>query len=496
LVSWNRYEYIMDVGELKQDVREGRIDSDRLIEVIGVLLRKLEAAGRRIDALEEKLGKLTSKLDEPFSVAAEEKRQAARGKTPRKKNKPLRRGRVSTADKLAQAQRDEDVFPEGSDPVDCWFSHSRPVWRLEQGQAVLVAYHIYRGKKNRYGQIAGVIGRSEFGIEIVLAVAYPVYILGLSFDKACALLSFFSGLDLKKAQANALMNQLAREWEGEFETLCGLLAHSAVVYADETSWSINSVWAFLSDQARLLFFGVHKDAQTLKAILNRETFSGVLVSDDAAVYQNFTKAQKCWAHLLRKAIKLTLIAPLNASYREFADRLLAVYRQALKVKQDRRLSALGREGKVTELENELIDLCPDSNRWWDGSVLNEAEDSCRLLANELMRLLICHELFTFVLEADVEGTNNESERTLRDSAQARQTGRTNKTPRGARRQTIVRSVLESLRTQLSRYCLGTVVEEVQRWWQRGRSCFSKLAERYGIGPPETSVLNTVLPLPS
>ncbi len=359
----------MDVGELKQDVRDGRMDSDQLIEIFGVLLRKLEAAGRRIEELEEKLGKLTSKLDESFSVAAEEKRQAARGKTPRKKNKPLRRGRVSTAEKLAQAQWEEEVFPEGLDPADCWFSHSRPVWRLEQGQAVLVAYHIYRGPKNCYGQIPGVIGRSEFGLEIVLAVAYPVYILGLSFDKACALLSFFSGLDLQKAQANALMNQLAREWESEFETLCGLLAHSAVVYADETSWSINSVWAFLSDQARLLFFGVHKDAQTLKAILNRETFSGVLVSDDAAVYQNFTKAQKCWAHLLRKAIKLTLIAPENAVYREFADRLLAVYRQALKVKQDRRLSDQGRERKMTELENALIDLCPDSNRWWDGSAL-------------------------------------------------------------------------------------------------------------------------------
>lgn len=486
----------MDVGELKQDVREGRMDSDQLIEIIEALVRKLEAAGRRIEELEAKLGQLTSKLDEPFSVAAEEKRQAERGKARRKKNKPLRRGRVRAADKLAQARRHEDVFPEGLAPADCWFSHSRPVWRLEQGQAVLVAYHIYRGKKNRYGQIAGVIGRSEFGIEIVLAVAYPVYILGLSFDKACALLSFFSGLDLKKAQANALMNQLAREWESELETLCGLLAHSAVVYADETSWSINSVWAFLSDQARVLFFGVHKDANTLAAILDRETFSGVLVSDDAAVYQNFTRAQKCWAHLLRKAIKLTLLAPENATYREFADRLLAVYRRALKVKQDRRLSAAGREWKVTELENELIDLCPDSIHWWDGSDLKEAEDACRLLANELMRLLWDRELFTFVLEAGVEGTNNESERTLRDSAQARKTGRTNKTVWGARRQTIVRSVLESLRTQLPRYCLGTVVEEIKRWWQRGRSGFRELAERYGIGPPETSVLDTVLPLPS
>ena len=487
----------MDVGELKQDVREGRIDSDRLIEIIGALVRKLEAAGRRIEELEAKLGKLSSKLDESFSVAAEEKRQAARGKAQRKKNKPLRRGRVSTADKLAKAQRDEDVFPEGSGPADCWFSHSRPVWRLEQGQAVLVAYHIYRGKKNRYGQIAGVIGRSEFGIEIVLAVAYQVYILGLSFDKACALLSFFSGLDLKKAQANALMNQLAREWESEFETLCGLLAHSAVVYADETSWSINSVWAFLSDQVRVLFFGVHKDAKTLAAILDRETFSGVIVSDDAAVYQNFTKAQKCWAHLLRKAIKLTLIAPENATYREFADRLLALYRKALKVKRDRRLGERGRERNVTELENELIDLCPDSKRWWDETaVLDEAEDACRLLANELMRLLLDRELFTFVLEADVAGTNNESERTLRDSAQARKTGRTNKTLFGARRQTIVRSVLESLRTQLPCYCLDTVVEEIRRWWQRGRSGFRELAERYGLGSPGTSVLDTVLPLPS
>lgn len=438
----------MDLEELKQDVRDGRIDSDQLIEIIGTLLQKLEAAGRRIDELEAKLGKLSSKLDESFSVAAEEKRQAARGKTRGKKNKPFRRGRISAADKLAKARRHEHVFPEGLDPADCWLSHSRPVWRLEQGQAVLVAYHIYRGKKNRYGQIAGVIGRSEFGLEIVLAVAYQVYLLGLSFDKACALLSFFSGLDLKKAQANALMNQLAREWESEFETLCGLLAHSAVVYADETSWSINSVWAFLSDQARLLLFGVHKDANTLAVILNRETFSGVIVSDNAAVYQNFSKAQKCWAHLLRKAIKLTLIAPENATYREFADRLLTLYRKALKTKHDRRLSDRGRARKVAELEEELIDLCPDSKRWWDETaVLDEADDACRLLVNELMRLHWNRELFTFVLEADVDGTNNESERTLRDSAQARHTGRTNKTVFGARRQTIVRSVLESLRTQ-------------------------------------------------
>jgi hypothetical protein len=121
--------------------------------------------------------------------------------------------------------------------------------------------------------------------------------------------------------------QLARHWEQEFDQLCSLLANSAVVHADQTSWSINSVWAFLSEKARLLFYGVHKDAQTLQQILDPATFAGILISDDAAVYANFSQAQKCWAHLIRKAIKLTLECPDNAEYRRLADKLLDIYRR-------------------------------------------------------------------------------------------------------------------------------------------------------------------------
>ena len=62
-------------------------------------------------------------------------------------------------------------------------------------------------------------------------------------------------------------------------------------------------------------------------------------------------------------------------------------------------------------------------------------------------------LFTFVSNPAVAPTNNEAERTLRDPALARRVGRTNKTPRGARRQTIIKSVLESIRTQLPKFTL-------------------------------------------
>ncbi len=253
-------------------------------------------------------------------------------------------------------------------------------------------------------------------------------------------LSEIQNLNLRKSQAETLTKRLARQWEEEFDLLCMLLANSLVVHTDETSWSIRSVWAFLSEKVRVIFFGVPKDAETLRQILNPATFAGILISDDAAVYANFTQAQKCWAHLLRKAIKLALLEPTNPEYRHFADRLLEIYHEACRMQRDKRLSAAGRAEKVGALNDEVFELCVAM--WVEELPPGEGpEDEYRRLCNELMRLLLAGELFTFVTAAPVpqpngemmtvSGTNNEAERTLRSPAQARDTGRTNKTPAGA-----------------------------------------------------------------
>ena len=323
--------------------------------------------------------------------------------------------------------------------ADCWLSHTRVVWRLEKGRAVLVAYPIYRAPNGQYGKIPGVLGRSEFGMEIILAVAYQVYVVGLSFEKVCVLMHFFQNLKVRKSQIDALLNQLARHWEGEFDVLCTLLANSLVVHADETSWSINSVWALLSEKARVLLFGVHKDAATLREILDPATFAGIVISDDAAVYATFTHAQKCWVHLLRKAIKLTLLEPDNVKYRELTDGLLKIYHTACRAQRDRRLSAEGRKKKVAVLEGEICALCGPTSV--DDLPPSEGPaNDYRLLCNEVMRVMLAEQLFTFVTAEPVEqpngetlavaGTNNEGERTLRSPAQARDTGRTNKSVPG------------------------------------------------------------------
>lgn len=153
------------------------------------------------------------------------------------------------------------------------------------------------------------------------------------------------------------------------------------------------------------FYGVHRDGQALAAIIDKEVFKGTLVSDGAAVYQGFDEAQKCWAHLIRKAIKLTLTSPDDPRFRQLADGLLEIYREG------------------------------------------------------------------------VDGNNNASERELRDDAMARRTGRTSKTPAGAKRRSIISSVLRSIGKQVEVFTLASVIAEVKQWIIRGKSCFEALASK-------------------
>ena len=440
----------MDTIEtLKQLVQEGRLSVGRLLDLFASQQRllqttqqllqatqqQLHAATDRIDVLEKKVASLapTAKLDEAFSLRSEEQRQQVRGRKPKPKGQG-RRGRRQTKDKIDQAERTERIYPEGMAPEQCQLSHVRTVWRLEHRQAALIAYEIYRGPNKEYGKIPGVLGRGEFGLEIITEIAFLVYNVGLSFDKVCQLLFFFQNLKLTKGQANAVLYRLARHWERQFDVLCMLLANSLVVHADETSWSLRSVWAFLSEKVRVLLFGVHKDAATLEKLLDPATFAGIVISDHASVYANFSAVQKCWAHLLRKAIKLTLQDPHNEDYRNCTDRLLEIYGAACRVQGDQRLGDAGRARKVALLEDELFQLC--AGKYFADDVVAGLENDQRLLLSEVLRLLLQQELFTFVTAKPVAqpngtikavaGTNNEAERTLRAAAQARKTGRTNK----------------------------------------------------------------------
>jgi transposase len=463
----------------------GKLSVEQLLGVFDKLqqtIRRLEADKRR---LTERLAQYepeaaraaTSPNANPptpnasYSVDAENQRRQGRR---RRKKSP---GRTPTELKFAAAAHVDDIYPDGVRHADCQLVRERAVWRLIDGKAVRVGYRIFAGPDGKEPRIPGVTPRCEYGLEILVVLAFLVYLIGISLDKACAVLGFFCQLPLSKSQADALLRQLANHWEDEYDTLCALIAHAAIVYMDETGWKVGnekcSLWAFASQLHRVFLFGCHKDDATLDAMLPPDVFDGIGVSDDAGVYQNrFTQAQKCWAHLLRKVIKLALMYPGESKYQRFLDGLLEIYRDGKRSAADGRLGEAGRKQRVTELEGRLCELllpypCETMPE------MSPHEHDFTNLVNELGRLVMAEELFTFVLEPAVDATNNLSERNLRSSAQDRKAGRTNKTAKGAHRRSVIVSVLQSLRTNLANFSLTSVLAETGRWMKEGLSLFTE-----------------------
>lgn len=461
--------------ELQQSNQQLQRQLQRKDQTIGQLKNEIERLKQRLapyepEVLQEKQPAATEKsLD--YSVQSEEKR---RKKGKRKKKSP---GRRATALKFAEATQFQDVVPPGLSKEQCRVVRQRAVWRLIEGRAVLVGYSVYCGPGVKEPAIPGVTPRCEYGLEILVVLAFLVYIIGISLEKVCVLLAFFCQLPIRKSQAESLLRQLARHWETEFETLCDLILQAAVVYMDETGWKVGqrncSLWSFASGLHRVFLFGCSKDADTLEQILPIAVFEGIGVSDDASVYRNrFGQGQKCWAHLLRKAIRLTLLYPRRKRYRHFLDELLGIFYDGKRASADKRLGDEGRTSRVAALEERLCTLCNRLRREVTAQ-MDAGERDFLNLVHELSRLVIAEELFTFVLVPVVEPTNNLVERLQRSPAADRDAGRTSKTAAGARRRSITVSVLESLRANLDDFTLANVVTEVQRWLEEGISLFAR-----------------------
>src|SRR3954449_9256417 len=354
----------MDTSHLENQLRQ----RDQQIEQMAETVRRQE---RIIAEQAQEIARLQGRVAELESVLGR-KAQANRSKSPRfsgdyslrSQERPKRRrkrrspGRRPNSQKLDQAQRTEAVYPEGVPPQQCVFVRDRLAWRIEDGRAVHVRYRLHRDSHSgRMAELPEVLPRSEHGLEGAVILAFLVYSMGLSIDKARALLSFFCRLDLSKSQADSLLSQLSRLWQRDFEALCELMAWATVIYIDETGWKLSAAncyaWAFTTLTHTVLLYGRGRDHSVLEEILP-EDFGGIGVSDDYAVYrERFGQGQKCWAHLLRKAIALMLAHPEDSHYRQFFEHLLAVFRDGKRFQHDGRLGPTGRERRVVELEERL-----------------------------------------------------------------------------------------------------------------------------------------------
>lgn len=447
--------------QLREEIQELKVQRDLLKAEVERLRRLLGAKAKTKDAK-------TPTFTENYSLAGHE----AKRRNPRKRRKKSS-GRRPARDKEEQVTQEFDVYWDSVDQDACVPRAQQCAGRMIDGKAVYVRYTLFDlpdskelplppGLRNR---------KSEYGIEIIVTLAYLHYWIGLSIDNAGAVMNFFTELNLSKSQADSLLGQLGKDWEKDYEAIAELIALQLIVYVDETGWKVGKrscyTWAFSCAEYVLFRCGVGRGKDQAQAVLGKR-FAGIGVTDNYAVYKNlFDEHQLCWAHFLRKAIKLALQHPDELQYSQFLDELYDIYRRAVAYQKDRRLS-VGRSGKVKELCEAVVALCSQAGQPMDEAA-SEDEATWIRLQNELIENLEC--LFVFVEHPEVERTNNRSERNVRREAEIRKGGRTSKTNRGARRRSIFMTMFASLRTRIECFTLANVLAEITRWIANGRSIF-------------------------
>jgi len=401
---------------------------------------------KRLEAEIEQLKRLLTGKAE--SKAAKEPRFTENYSLDKNKRNNKRRkkstGRRSNDTKRAMIEDQNDIYWPDADLDECICHREQFAWRMVNGKAVYVCYHIYDLPDSKQLPLPPGLrnSRSEFGIEIILTLAFLHYWIGVSIDNAREIMQFFTGLELSKSQADSLLSQLAADWNEQYDTIAELIALSIIVYIDETGWKVGKrscyTWAFSTAMHVLFRCGVGRGKAEAKKVLG-EFFAGIGVT------------------------------------------LYAIYQQAVRYQKDRRLS-VSRAQKSLELQERIRLLCTRHGETIDEDVIADHEATFIRLQNELVDNLDC--LFVFVEHPEVEPTNNRSERTVRCEAEIRKGGRTSKTPNGAKRRGVIMTVLASLRTRFAKFTLDNLLSEVQRWLTEGRSIFeSELVELQRANAP-------------
>jgi hypothetical protein len=457
----------MTIPELEEQLRQ----RDAQIREQAARIKELEKVIEELKKL--LMEKAKSKEAKPpkeatnYSVDRHERKHR---KKRRRKKSPGRKPKELKRDLATQAV---DLYWHGAVRKKCVLRREQFVWRLIDGNAAYVHYRIFdEPDSSDLPPIDGVRnGKCEYGLEILITLAYLVYWTGVSIDKACGILTFFTGLELSKSQADSLLSQLAVDWQIEYDAIAELVAMAAILYVDETGWKVGKrscyTWIFSTLSAVLFKCGVGRGKAVLTEVLG-EHFDGIGVTDDYNAYQSqFSEHQLCWAHFLRKAIALSLRNPSNRQYKRFVKSLFAIYYDAVRFSRDGRLSA-GRQAKVNKLQSRIRMICRRYGEELDDAA---AADDAKFV--RLQNELVDHteKLFVFVLHPEVEATNNRSERQARSEAMARHAARTSKTESGAKRRGIIMSVLASLSKRLEHFTLGSVLAEINHWFDTGQSIF-------------------------
>jgi len=241
-----------------------------------------------------------------------------------------------------------------------------------------------------------------FGKNTIAQVALLKYKDRLTHRKIKDALKRTYGLAMSPATILDLTRRAADAVQSDYDTILSRIRNSPVLYVDETSLKVQGknhwIWVFTTPSDAFFVVRNSRGMKVLLEVLTSE-FKGTIVCDGWKSYPGFTnRLQRCWAHLLREskdlAEKIPEAAPLHETLKDLYDQIIDalksdpppnVRKVALYLARARLNRLIAGEYADPKVKN-FIGKVSNGLEFW----------------------------FTFVIQKDVEPTNNRAERALRE----------------------------------------------------------------------------------
>ena len=257
----------------------------------------------------------------------------------------------------------------------------------------------------------------------VLPAGVPTSTIGPGLAAACAVLTGryrltkrevgwcvadLFGAELAVGTVSAIEQQVSAALAAVVAEAYAAVQQAAVANVDETGWREGRrrawVWTVVTTLVTVFHIDRSRGAPVLRALLG-PTWAGIVGSDRFSAYRWLAVEQRqvCWAHLRRDFQKLVDWGP---GPRPMGQRLLAITAQVFELWQRFQAGELDRDELTVAISRVAVEMA---------AVLDHGMVAGHPVVQSLCRQLhtLWPALWTFVVVAGVEPTNNAAERALR-----------------------------------------------------------------------------------
>jgi transposase len=290
-------------------------------------------------------------------------------------------------------------------------------------------------------QTSGVTGccASQVGPLARGAMAFMNKTLGLSIGKVADLFGTLWNLRVTRGGVSHAIASIGHKCRDDYRAILETIRSSKQVTCDETGWRVGGRGAWLhaaaTPNARAYLIDPTRGKEATDRIIG-EHYRGTMVHDGWSPYDRYTRAahQQCDGHLLRRCDQMIDVAPRGAA--AFPRRIKSILQHALRLRDERdRGERSSRSCRIHagKLARRIRKLC---RRRKTNPANERLAGFCYRHADQL---------FTFLKHQGIDATNWRAEHAIRGAVVNRKVWGGNRTWPGARTQSVLMSVINTLR---------------------------------------------------